>query len=197
MDKHEAGYLGRLRIVERQEETLFSTHQGCDHIFFVGFMGAGKTTVARNLGTLFKRRFMDTDKLVARYAKTPVAQLYKERGVEGYRLLETEVLKTLRREKSCLISCGDGIVEREENLQLFKEMGKVVFLDISLQDALLQIKAREHRPLLGSYDQTRDLYLARRPLYASVADYAVEVSSFEFEQVAYRVGELLWDEGLL
>lgn len=39
---------------------------GCDHIFFIGFLGAGKSTLARNVGTMFKRRFIDTDRLVVR-----------------------------------------------------------------------------------------------------------------------------------
>ena len=39
---------------------------GCDHIFFIGFLGAGKSTLARNVGNMFKRRFIDTDRLVVR-----------------------------------------------------------------------------------------------------------------------------------
>ena len=42
------------------------TKHGCDHIFFIGFLGAGKSTLARNVGTMFKRRFIDTDRLVVR-----------------------------------------------------------------------------------------------------------------------------------
>lgn len=178
-------------------DSVFTVHTGCDHIFFVGFMGAGKTTVARNLGELFKRRYVDTDLLISRRAKKSVARLYEEAGVEGYRKLETETLRHLKLQKSYLVSCGDGIVERPENIQLFRDMGKVVYLDISLDDALQQIQAKDHRPLLGSYAQTKRLYASRKPLYEAVADYTITIPRFEFAQVAYQIGELLWDEGLL
>lgn len=178
-------------------ELGYTIQNGCDHIFFVGFMGAGKTTLVRNLGELFKRKYIDTDRLVSRLAKQSVADLYKYEGVKGYRERETQVLERLKCEQSCLVSCGEGIVETARNFELFKEMGKVVYLNISLDDALAQIKARAHRPLLGDYQEVCKLYQQRTPLYRAVADYEVAVTCFAFEELSYTVAELLWDEGLL
>lgn len=178
-------------------EFSYTVQEGCDHIFFVGFMGAGKTTLVRNLGELFKRKYLDTDYLVSRLAHKSVAELYKHEGVRGYRQCETQVLKRLKKEQSCLVSCGEGIVELPENFTLLKEMGKVVYLNISLDDSLAQIKARAHRPLLGDYQEVSELYRHREPLYRAVADYEVPVTCFAFEELAYTVADLLWNEGLL
>ena len=55
---------------------------GCDHIFFIGFLGAGKSTLARNVGTMFKRRFIDTDRLVVRRCGKSVTEIFKTEGEE-------------------------------------------------------------------------------------------------------------------
>lgn len=175
----------------------YTVHQGCDHIFFVGFMGAGKTTLARNLGRLFNRPYKDTDKLVARLACSTVGDLYREEGERAYRLREEDALRRLLDDKSVLVSCGDGIIERPENVELMRQMGKIVFIDIDFEGALSQIKNYSARPLLEGSRADHMLFERRRPLYQSVADYTVDIRDLTFEQVAYKVGNLLWEEGLL
>ena len=53
------------------------TKHGCDHIFFIGFLGAGKSTLALNVGTMFKRRFIDTDRLVVRRCGKSVTEIFE------------------------------------------------------------------------------------------------------------------------
>ena len=65
---------------------------GCDHIFFIGFLGAGKSTLARNVGTMFKRRFIDTDRLVVRRCGKSVTEIFKTEGEDRFRELETSAL---------------------------------------------------------------------------------------------------------
>ena len=55
-------------------------HHGCDHVFFIGFLGAGKTTVARNLGNMFHRSFVDVDRMVERDLHASVARIFETRG---------------------------------------------------------------------------------------------------------------------
>ena len=79
---------------------------GCDHIFFIGFLGAGKSTLARNVGTMFKRRFIDTDRLVVRRCGKSVTEIFKTEGEDRFRELETSALRSLQSERSLLVSCG-------------------------------------------------------------------------------------------
>ena len=85
----------------------YVSHEGCDHIFFVGFLGAGKSTVARNLGRLFGRAYVDTDRLVELACHESVAQIYEVEGENAFRDAETVVLRGLARRKSLLVSCGE------------------------------------------------------------------------------------------
>ena len=177
--------------------TGYVVHEGCDHVFFVGFLGAGKSTVAHNLGRLFGRPYVDTDRMAERVLHQSVAEVFAQRGESAFRDAETQVLRDLRRRKSLLVSCGGGIVERDENLTLMHEMGTVVFLDGLLDDSLRQIQSLEKRPDLACIEDAAALYERRRPLYERAADVSVGITGKSFEEVAQETGRLLWERGLL
>ena len=175
----------------------YIVHEGCDHIFFVGFLGAGKSTLARNLGRLFHRAYLDTDRLVERLECKTVSEIFAEDGEEAFRRGEERALRTLKRRKSLLVSCGGGIVERKECCELMHEMGTIVFLDGSLEDSLRQIQHPERRPDLGTLEEAAALYAHRRPLYQREADITIDIRNKSFDQVATDAGSLLWERGLL
>lgn len=175
----------------------YVVHEGCDHIFFVGFLGAGKSTLARNLSGLFHRPCVDTDRLVERALGKSIARVFSEDGEDAFRDEETRVLQGLKSRKSLLVSCGGGIVERPENAGLMRQMGTVVFLDGDLSDSMRQIRSRERRPDLGSARQAERLYRHRYPLYREAADITIDIRNKTFEQVALESGRLLWEKGLL
>lgn len=178
-------------------ESNYVTHEGCDHIFFVGFLGAGKSTLARNLGQMFQRPYVDTDRLVECALGMSVADAFATWGEDGFRDAETRVLRGLEARKSLLVSCGGGVVEREENCELMHSMGTIVYLDGDLADSLRQIRCPERRPDLGDAEHARILYVHRRPLYERAADITIDIRNRTFEQVASESGELLWERGLL
>lgn len=171
--------------------------RGCDHVFFIGFLGAGKTTVARNLGNMFHRSYVDVDRMVERELHASVRRIFETRGEAAFRDAETQALKSLAGRKSLLVSCGGGVIERPENQRIMHELGHVVYLDGTLEDSLKQIRRPEKRPDLGDARHARKVYAHRRPLYEAACDYRVIITGKSFEQVAYDVGELLWERGLL
>ncbi|MDO4797124.1 MAG: shikimate kinase [Coriobacteriales bacterium] len=174
----------------------YVTHEGCDHIFFVGFLGAGKSTLARNLGRLYHRTYVDTDRMAERMLCKSVRECFEQDGEDAFRDAETKVLEYLQHQKSLLVSCGGGIVERPRNCKLMREMGVVVYLDGDLKDSLRQIQHPEKRPDLGICD-VKELYDHRRPLFRHTADYVIDIRNKSFAQVAEDAGCLLWEEGLL
>ena len=100
----------------------YVVHEGCDHIFFIGFLGAGKSTLARNLGALFRRSFVDTDRLVERVRGKSVCDIFAEDGQDCFRRDEAAVLRGLAERKSLLVSCGGGIVECRESCRLMHNL---------------------------------------------------------------------------
>lgn len=184
-----------MTVAEHGTSTL--EKRGCDHIFFIGFLGAGKSTLARNLGRMFNRRFVDTDRLVERRAGHTVTELFELEGEPHFRALETEALETLRFERSLLVSCGGGIVETPRNLELMREMGYCVYLDGDIDDSLRQIRRSDTRPDFRSAEHATRLLEHRRPLYVQAADFTVDIRNTSFKDVSYAVAELLLERGLL
>lgn len=175
----------------------YVVHEGCDHIFFVGFLGAGKSTLARNLGELFNRQYVDTDRLVERMRGRTVCEIFDEEGEEAFRAYEAEVLRRLRDRKSLLVSCGGGIVEGEDSCALMHDMGTVVYLEGELGDSLRQIQHPERRPDFVDAECAGRLLDKRRPLYCREADLTIDIRDKTFEQVCGEAAQLLWEKGLL
>ncbi len=171
--------------------------RGCDHIFFIGFLGAGKSTLARNLGHMFNRRYVDTDRLVERASGQSVTQIFETLGEDEFRLRETSALRELKTEKSLLVSCGGGIVETPENIELMHEMGYCVYLDGDIDDSLRQIRRSDTRPDFRSPEYACSLLEHRRPLYQRAADLTVDIRDRSFTDVGYICAELLLESGLL
>lgn len=174
-----------------------SSKHGCDHIFFIGFLGAGKSTLARNLGTMFSRRFVDTDRLVVRRSGKTVTEVFETEGEGRFRELETSALESLKTDRSLLVSCGGGIVETPRNIELMHEMGTCVYLEGDFADSMRQIRRSDTRPDFRSPAHAARLFEHRRPLYRAAADITVNIRGKSFEDVCYTCAELLLERGLL
>lgn len=173
------------------------TKHGCDHIFFIGFLGAGKSTLARNLGGMFRRPYVDTDRLVERQCGKSIARIFAQEGEASFRRRETRVLRGLAREQSLLVSCGGGIIETPVNIRLMHDMGTVVYLEGDLADSLRQIRSVAARPDFKSRKHAARLFEHRRPLYEQAADLRIDIRGKSFEDVSYRCAELLLERGLI
>ena len=170
---------------------------GCDHIFFIGFLGAGKSTLARNLGRMFKRRYVDTDRLVERRCGRSIANIFRSEGEASFRRLETKTLASLKSERSLLVSCGGGIVETPRNIELMHQMGVCVYLDGDFDDSLRQIRSFTSRPDFKSPEHAAKLYRHRRPLYEQAANLTVDIRGRSFDDVLYICADMLLERGLL
>ena len=96
------------------------------HIFLVGFMGAGKSTVGRILAEHLGRPFIDLDAEISREAGRAVAKIFAEDGEEAFRALESDELQRIVERPPSVVACGGGIVLRDENRRLMKDIGTVV-----------------------------------------------------------------------
>lgn len=164
------------------------------HIFLVGFMGAGKSTVAGLVAARLGRPYVDLDEVIAERAGRPVTAIFAEDGEETFRALESQALLGVEHLAPSVIACGGGIVIRPENRAALKRLGTVVYLEVTAGEALARIGDVGTRPLLagagGSLAATR-LLSARESLYRSVADLTVDTVGLECQQVADTIVSLL------
>ena len=76
------------------------------NIYLTGFMAAGKTTAAAELGRLYRMETVDTDVLIEKEAGCSTSEIFAKYGEEYFRALETEVLRRLSKRKNLIVSCG-------------------------------------------------------------------------------------------
>lgn len=134
------------------------------NIFLIGIMGAGKTTVGKELGKEMKMDFIDVDRYIERKNKTTINEMFKN-GEDYFREKEAEVISELCNLDNKIISCGGGIIKREENIKNIRENGFVIYLDRPIDNILETINI-EKRPLLkDGKEKLYDIYKERKDIY--------------------------------
>lgn len=166
-------------------------------VFFVGFMGAGKTSVSRRLARLCGIASVDMDSYIERREGKRIRDIFAEEGEGRFRDLETQVLREMTQGDPALISCGGGVVLRPENRAILREGGFVVFLKVDSDEAKSRISDPSTRPLLGDAEAARKTNAERLPLYEEVADVTVDTSGKGVTALAYKVKSILEKEGIL
>lgn len=162
------------------------------HLFLIGFMGAGKSTVARLVAERLGLVAVDLDEMIEQRAGRSVTEIFDRDGEDAFRDLETEALSALSALPPRVVACGGGVVLRPENRALLKRLGTVVHLTVTADVALARIGDVSTRPLLagpsGTLAATR-LLEARERLYRSVADLEVDTVGRSPDAVADAVVE--------
>lgn len=164
-------------------------------IVLIGFMGAGKTTIGRLLAKETQLAHLDFDDLIVEEIQMTIQEYFDRFGEEAFRKRETEVLARsldLRH----IISTGGGIVLKEENRQLLKQMPKVVYLKTEADELVKRLKADQKtiRPLVVSKSpaEIKDVYLPRVPFYEESAGVIIDTTG---KTPAEIVAEILMKTG--
>ena len=147
-------------------------------IYLVGFMGAGKTTVAKELAAEFSRTAYDTDQEIEKATGMSVKEIFAAKGETGFRALESDVLKEIPT-GNVIVATGGGIVLAEQNRRLMKEQGTVIFLYADPLEILKRLEGDHSRPLLqnNKLEVAKSLYSNRLPLYRQSAHFEIDTTS--------------------
>ncbi|MDR1015558.1 MAG: shikimate kinase [Coriobacteriales bacterium] len=171
-----------------------------DHIILIGFMGSGKSSVARRLARLEHMTSIDMDIFIEREAGRDIPAIFAAEGEEGFRLREFDFLRSMPARDRCILSCGGGVVVRDESRSLLKCLGTVVYLVVDAAEAVSRIPRPEGRPLLaeGAGGLRPDEILSSRlRYYEDVADLTVDTSGRSIGQVVVAVRRMLRAAGKL
>lgn len=166
-------------------------------VFFVGFMGAGKTSTARKLARLAGVAAIDMDSFIERRCDMKVKEIFAESGEAGFRSIETDVLRELATGEPCLVSCGGGVVLAQENRDILHDHGFVVYLKVTAAEAASRISDVSTRPLFGDLEQAERVIQGRLPLYEEVADACIDTAGRGSSSIAREAFKLLKKQGIL
>jgi shikimate kinase len=138
-----------------------------DKLYLVGFMGAGKTTVARALGRRIGWRVEDIDERIEARERKSIAAIFAQHGEPYFRQLERQVLGELLEQREIVIATGGGTFAESDNRAVMLADGAVAWLDVPLPRLIDRLPADGRRPLAADRVQMEQLFARRQLAYAA------------------------------
>jgi shikimate kinase len=163
------------------------------NIILIGPMGSGKSTIGNIIARRLHREFQDSDHFIEKRTGVDIARIFDVEGEQGFRDRESNALNELLGANDQVISTGGGSILREENRQLLKQKGYIIFLDTSVNQQMHRLRRDKKRPLLQTEnprERLESLLAERRPIYLDLADLAVKTN----KRVARRLAADIIDQ---
>lgn len=161
-----------------------------ENIYLIGLMGAGKTTIGRQLAKALQLPFYDSDKAIEEQTGVDIPTIFEYEGEEGFRIREQNMIEELTQIDGIVLATGGGAILREANQQALRENGFVVYLQCSIDKILQRTKKDTQRPLLNTDDpkqRIEKLFEEREALYLSCADFKIETSTMQSKSVVQSI----------
>jgi shikimate kinase len=165
-----------------------------DKIYLVGFMAAGKTTVARAVAARLGWRAEDVDELIEARERRPVAEIFARAGEPYFRSVERDILKVLLPLRHVVVATGGGTFVDPENRAAINMDGLSVWLDVPMEVVVARLPADGRRPLAADRAQMERLFAARQVAYAQ-AHLRIAVGSAPAEAIAEQIADHVQQAG--
>ncbi len=163
------------------------------NIYIVGFMGTGKTVVAKLLAERLGKEFVEMDDVIQKRRGKKIVDIFAQDGEEAFRKSESDLLDELSRVCDLVVSCGGGLICNEINLKLLKKSGIVFCLRATAATIYERTKKYDHRPLLNvdkPLEKVAALLEMRAPYY-NQAHYSIDTDSISPDEVVDKIIDLL------
>lgn len=166
-------------------------HTHARSIVLIGLMGAGKSTVGRELSRTTGLSFLDTDSVIEEQTGMSIPDIFREKGERHFRLLETALLRYIaenaeKENDAHIISTGGGIVLQAENRELLRRLGFTVWLTADVPTLLARTARAQNRPLLQVENREaalEALMRQRAPLYQESAHLCLDSTGMKASEV--------------
>lgn len=160
------------------------------NIFLIGFMGCGKSTIATVLSKNHGMDVVEMDQCLVEQEGMSISEIFDKYGEAYFRDAETQLLVEIQKKENQVVSCGGGVVLREQNVEIMKKKGIIVLLMAEPKTILERVKDNNDRPLLQgkkSVSHIAEMMEARRPKYESAADITIQTDAREVEDICNEI----------
>ena len=164
------------------------------NVFLIGPMGAGKSTIGRQLAALLKKDFLDVDHDIERRTGAAIPLIFEIEGESGFRRRETLAIDELTRKTNVVLATGGGAVLDADNRKALRERGSVVYLRAEIDILVERTRRDRNRPLLQTPDpraKLEEIMRVREPLYRATAHVIIETDRRNPQMVARDVADNL------
>ncbi len=164
------------------------------NIILVGLMGAGKSTIGRNLAKQLNKEFYDSDRVIEERTGVDIATIFEIEGEQGFRDREEHVIDELCLMDNIVLATGGGSILRETNRNNMKKYGHVIYLCTTAELLYSRIRFDKSRPLMQTdspLDTLTQLLKVREPYYKEVADSVIRTGKQKAGLIVKRILEVL------
>jgi shikimate kinase len=161
-----------------------------ENIYLIGLMGAGKTTIGRQLASALRLPFYDSDKAIEENTGVDIPTIFEYEGENGFRNREQAMIAQLTEIDGIVLATGGGAILREENRKALRNNGFVVYLQCSIEHILERTRRDTQRPLLNIEDPKEcleTLLEQREQLYLSCADFKIDTGDVQSKVVVKNI----------
>lgn len=166
------------------------------NIVLIGFMGCGKSTLARILTQKLGCPVLSTDAMIESKEGKKIEKIFKDSGEEYFRRLEHEAVLEVANKKGVIVDCGGGVVLNPKNIEALKRTGTLVFLSCDADVIYNRVKTQPKRPLLDVPEpraMIKQLLKERQPYYQQ-SDLTLDTSDGDLARVALELIEKVGHE---
>lgn len=179
-------FTGDCNMMQKTEKAYCFVLENKQNIVLVGMPGSGKSTLGRMLAKKTGKAFYDSDSEIEKQTGMCIPDYFSKYGEDGFRAIETDVIKRLSLLGGIVIATGGGTVIRSENIDSLAKNGIIVYLDRPISD----IKITSNRPLTRSVDDLKKKYYERHEMYEKSADITVMVKGSEKSTLSTLINAL-------
>lgn len=161
-----------------------------ENIYLIGFMGAGKSTVARALSKKTGEAVIEMDDEIAFRAGMSIPEIFEKKGEAAFRSMESALLRETAAGGPAIVSCGGGLIKSEENIACMKASGCVIYLRAQAETVLKRTVNDTSRPLLAGKKDISSIaamIAERTPLYEKAGEIVVDVDGQTPDAIAERI----------
>lgn len=181
-------FTGREAPLAHMERALYQEDQPqSDRICFIGFMGAGKSTIGPAVAAKLSIPHVDVDARIEQKAGCTIGEIFRDSGEEVFRQREKNEIRDILGHDRCVVAAGGGSVLDGENARRMKASALVVWLFAGLEETLLRIGTDPSRPLAAGKDSIEKTFRGRIPLYARTSHLLVKTDGASIDEVAERI----------
>jgi len=161
-----------------------------ENIFLIGFMGAGKSTVARELAKKLGMKLVEMDERIVKEQGMSINDIFAKYGEERFRDIESDLIVTIGNEGNTVVSCGGGVVVKARNTEYMKKNGRSVFLSATPETVFERVKSGTDRPILNGHmnvEYIAELMEKRRTLYEAACDVKIATDGKKVGEICEEI----------
>lgn len=159
------------------------------NIILIGYMGSGKTSISKKLGEILDREVIELDNIISNKAGISINEIFNKYGEDYFRDMETQVLKESLNKNNTIISTGGGIIVKEENIELLKDSGIVIYLMISPEEVIIRTRKDNTRPLLKDKNigKIENMIKNREEKYEKASDFKIDTNNKNIDKIIEEI----------